>query len=85
MKVKDTLFEIVDFVLAIAWILVYGLIMAIGLMGYLIARGVGYIVCFFSKKCEYWSVCPLYREDSYTCQNGGGEYCGMWRRYKGYL
>lgn len=32
--------------------------------------------------CEFTSECPLYREDSYTCNHGGGVYCGKYRWFK---
>lgn len=33
-------------------------------------------------RCRYWKVCEHYRKDSFTCQNGGGDYCGVWRRFE---
>lgn len=30
-------------------------------------------------KCKFHRYCPLYRNDSYTCNSGGGNYCGMYR------
>ena len=30
-------------------------------------------------KCKFHRYCPLYRDDSYTCNNDGGNYCGIYR------
>jgi len=32
-----------------------------------------------TRKCEFAEACELYRADSYTCNHGGGPYCGRWR------
>jgi|GEM_PF-5660590 len=35
------------------------------------------------KDCKYISQkCPNYSPDSYTCNHGGGDYCGKWRWYE---
>ena len=34
------------------------------------------------RRCEFAGVCELYRADSYTCNHGGGPYCGRWRALK---
>lgn len=31
------------------------------------------------SKCKYYDICEYYRESSYTCTHGGGEYCGKFR------
>lgn len=30
-------------------------------------------------KCKFWKQCNLYYPDSFTCEHGGGPYCGRWR------
>jgi hypothetical protein len=32
------------------------------------------------KTCKFCNVCSGFRSNSLTCINGGGEYCGMFRR-----
>lgn len=36
----------------------------------------------FTRKCKYWKHCPYYYEESYTCNNGGGPYCGVFRKFE---
>jgi len=32
-----------------------------------------------NKKCKFSNKCKLFSKNSYTCNNGGGRYCGKWR------
>ena len=32
-----------------------------------------------TNKCKYYKNCRDYRESSYTCNHGGGGYCGKYR------
>jgi hypothetical protein len=34
------------------------------------------------RECRYYSICKVRSADSATCFNGGGKYCGQWRKYK---
>lgn len=33
----------------------------------------------FNPKCKFHKKCPYFEYDSYTCKNGGGNYCGKYR------
>lgn len=33
-------------------------------------------------KCKYFSECSYRDEVSYTCNNGGGPYCGVYRLFE---
>ena len=33
-------------------------------------------------RCEFYKTCPHYTSESYTCEHGGGNYCGTWRMLK---
>jgi len=33
-------------------------------------------------RCEFWDTCELRKDSSYTCNTGGGPYCGKWRKLK---
>ena len=85
MRVKNALISIFGAVLFIAWLLFTMFLYFIAMIGYCMARAVGYASLLFRNRCEYWTVCPYYEESSYTCQHGGGSYCGMWRRFKGWV
>lgn len=30
-------------------------------------------------RCKFYIYCTSYRKESYTCTNGGGNYCGIYR------
>ena len=32
------------------------------------------------SKCKYKNTCEHYRDNSETCNNGGGNYCGIYRK-----
>jgi hypothetical protein len=36
----------------------------------------------FSSRCEFAKKCGLYSLDSYTCNHGGGDYCGKYKDLK---
>ena len=40
------------------------------------------LVLFFSGKCIHADECKYYRKKDYTCENGGYEYCGVWREWE---
>ena len=33
-------------------------------------------------RCRYWRDCQHYTKTSFTCENGGGPYCGVWRTFQ---
>ena len=35
-----------------------------------------------TNKCKYHKTCPSYYKSSYTCNHGGGGYCGKYREYE---
>lgn len=40
------------------------------------------VVCIKSLlRCEFRKLCPLFRETSPVCTEGGGSYCGKYRSY----
>ncbi len=37
----------------------------------------------YKPKCTFYRYCPSYREESSTCNSGGGNYCGIYRYLQG--
>jgi hypothetical protein len=39
----------------------------------------------YKPRCKFYRYCPSCREESYTCNSGGGNYCGIYRclQYRG--
>ena len=33
----------------------------------------------YRKYCRYYRICECYYPESFTCREGGGEYCGKYR------
>lgn len=34
-------------------------------------------------KCKFKKICPHFRVDSFTCRNGGRNYCGQFKIFEG--
>jgi hypothetical protein len=37
----------------------------------------------YKPRCKFYRYCPSYREESRTCNSGGGNYCGIYRYLQG--
>ena len=37
----------------------------------------------YKPRCKFYRYCPSYREESSTCNSGGGNYCGIYRCLQG--
>ena len=65
------------FIITLFSIVILLLIIIYSLFAYAISR-------LFRRwlRCEYHKTCSHYTSQSYTCEHGGGNYCGTWRMLK---
>jgi hypothetical protein len=43
---------------------------------------IGWLRRLLSFKCPFQGKCSLYYKEAYTCNNGGGLYCGKYKEFE---